>query len=83
MSKAPERATDSPARMTYYKYKCPARIHQFVLLDDVETCIHCYLDDAKLNEISQKEGFRGDKYRQSKTKVIQLNNIIHGGSVDG
>lgn len=32
----------SEIRMTYYKYSCPNRIHEFVLMGDTETCIHCW-----------------------------------------
>ena len=30
---------------TYYKHSCPNDIHVFVVLDDTETCIYCWVGD--------------------------------------
>lgn len=36
---------DNNVRMTYYNYSCPNGIHVVAILNNVETCIYCYVHD--------------------------------------
>lgn len=31
--------------LTYYNRECPNRIHVFALMDDIETCVYCFVAD--------------------------------------
>lgn len=40
---------------TYYKHSCPNDIHVFVVLDDTETCIYCWVGDNPPKNQPNKE----------------------------
>lgn len=56
---------------TYYKYSCPNRNHLFVMMDDVETCVYCWVEDNPPKEAQPLTGRMVGKTWKAFTKCLQ------------
>lgn len=58
-------------RQTYYKYECPNGTHLFTVMDDVETCIYCWVADNPPKNAEPLTGRMVGKTWKAFTKCLQ------------